>query len=369
MGKVIAFDRTRQRNKPHSASFAHRASSQMGTGSGTHIHAFAHKKEEITVSIVLPTCGRPQHLSHCLASLLSQQFEEGRYEIIVVDAGHHPSTRDIVNDWAHHASYGGPSVTYLTYRGGGGNAAARNRGWRAARGHIVAFIDEDVLVRPDWLKKGWKAFESNVQAVWGRIHSPAGKSCGDNNIVLVPEQQEPFQTSNFFVRKETLREIGGFDERFTCAWGEEADLYFRLAAQPGRVIHHSRLFVSHEKQPVTVSQLLAQQRQRQWDALLYKKHPQLYRQKIRSLPYAVYYVTTVMLLLTIISVLTGAMLVGATAAVAWLALTLHHRPRGQHSSSSARPGLVSRLLSSILNPPLAVFWHVVGMLRFRTAFF
>lgn len=368
MGKVIAFDRNRLRNKPHSANFARRASSQLGAGGGTQIYAFSHKKEEIGVSIVLPAHGRPQQLSRCLASLLSQQFADARYEIIVVDAEFHPSTRDIVNDWAHHASRGGPSLTYLAHRGKAGAAAARNRGWRAARGQIVAFIDEDVLVRSDWLQKAWGSFESDVQAVWGRIMSATGAASEDNTVMLAPGQQQAFETSNFFVKKETLRELGGFDERFTSAWGEEADLYFRLASHSARVVHHSRLIASHEKRPVTGGKWLSRQRQRQWDALLYKKHPQLYRQKIRRQPYAIYYPLTLTLMLAVFSFLAGAMVLGAVAAAIWGGLTLRYQFQERRRNLLAHTGTAPGILASILNPPLAVFWHVVGMLRFRTAF-
>lgn len=376
MGKVIAFDRNRLRSKSQ-PGFAHRTTSQAGSqarshaqaGSGSRIHAFPQRKEEIQVSIIIPACGQPQLLSQCLASLTSQKFEAGRYEIIVVDAGPNTSTRDIVADWAQHASRHGPSISHLPLHGSVGTAAARNRGWRVARGHIVAFLDEDVIVRSDWLEKAWDAFDEDVGAVWGRIMSPVEKSSAFNTISLPPEQQSVFQISNYFVRKETLHEVGGFDERFTAAWGEEADLYFRLAEQPRRVVHHPRLIASHTMCEADAGKLLAKQRQHLWMALLYKKHPQLYQQKIRSLSYWNYYAVTIMLLLALVGFMAGVAALGSAALLAWLGLSLRLARRQRHKADADNPRLLSSMASTVLGPPLAVFWHVAGMLRFRTAYF
>lgn len=373
MGKVIAFDRNRLRSKPQSTPFAQRMTSQAGASqvqaSSSRIHAFPQKREAIQISVVVPACGRPQLLSRCLAALLSQCLDANRYEIIVVDAKPCTSTRDIVNDWARHASGNGQAVSYIAYQGASGAAAARNRGWRAARGQIVAFIDEDVIVRSDWLEKALDAFDDEVRAVWGRIISPAGNSPSAEAVMLLPEQQASFEASNYFVRKDTLREIGGFDERFTSSWGEEADLYFRLCDQRARILHHPRLIVSHFEPQAGCAALLDGQRRYMWEALLYKKHPQLYRRKMPSPPYRDFYLITAMLMLALLSVASGAMVLAGSTALLWIALTFRFWRRQQRVGTSAANGLASRLFNAILGPPAGVWWHLAGLLRFRAARF
>lgn len=379
MGKVIAFDRSRLRSKPQSTPYAQRASSlagssqagssQVGARSSTRIHAFPQKKEEVQVSVVVPACGRPQLLSRCLGALLAQGLDPHRYEIIVVDAKPCTSTRDIANDWAHHASRNGPAISHISCHGTRGTAAARNRGWRAARGQVVAFIDEDVIVRSDWLEKGLDSFDGEVRAVWGRVMSPASKSPGANTVSLPPEQAASFETSNYFVRKDTLREVGGFDERFTSSWGEEADLYFRLSDQPARIQHHPRLIGTHLEPPASCGALLARQQRHVWDALLYKKHPQLYRRKISALPYRDFYLITAMLLLAAFGILSGAPALAGVAALAWTGLTFRFWRRQRHVPASRSTGFLSGVFNAILGPPAGVWWHLVGMLRFRIAYF
>src|SRR3954453_18710822 len=47
---------------------------------------------------------------------------------------------------------------------GGGPAAARNEGWRAARAPLVAFTDDDCQARPGWLEAGLRAARENPGA-------------------------------------------------------------------------------------------------------------------------------------------------------------------------------------------------------------
>lgn len=78
-----------------------------------------------SVSVVVPTCGRPELLSRCLQALERQSLPRDRYEIIVLE----DSARQ-------------------------GPAAVRNRGWRRACAPIVAFTDDDCAPNPDWLLWG-----------------------------------------------------------------------------------------------------------------------------------------------------------------------------------------------------------------------
>ena len=81
---------------------------------------------------------------------------------------------------------------------------------------------------------------------------------------------------------------GGFDERFSAAWREDSDLHFRLLHQGGRIVWAPAALVVHPW-PARWGVSLKQQRKSQFNALLYKKHPRLYRQRIRPWPPWEYY--------------------------------------------------------------------------------
>ena len=96
-----------------------------------------------------------------------------------------------------------------------------------------------------------------------------------------------------------------------------------------------------------------------FDALLFRKHRALYRSHIRSAPRWDYYAVVASLALSCAS---------PWWLIAWAALTARfclHRLRG--TSKSPRH-VAEMVLTSILIPPLSVFWRVVGALRFRVGF-
>src|SRR3990170_4968601 len=105
----------------------------------------------IHVSVVVPTFKRPDLLERCLDALASQDFSPEDYEIIVADDAASQETRQLVECRARKAR---PEVRYVPVSGTHGPAAARNQGWRLARGHIIAFTDDDCVPAPTWIRAG-----------------------------------------------------------------------------------------------------------------------------------------------------------------------------------------------------------------------
>ncbi|MGI0493147.1 glycosyltransferase family 2 protein [Alkalinema pantanalense CENA528] len=117
--------------------------------------------QDIAVSIVVATYDRPQDLQACLTGLV-QQNSDRPVEIIVVD--NHPAsgmTPEIVQQF--------PKVK-LVQEPRQGSSYARNAGILASRGAIVAMVDDDVRVPPDWLESLLAPFSRpEVIAVTGHI--------------------------------------------------------------------------------------------------------------------------------------------------------------------------------------------------------
>ena len=283
------------------------------------------------VTVVVPTVGRPELLARCLAALERQTLPRGEYEVIVVD----------------------DSVLRS------GPAAARNRGWRRAHADLIAFTDDDTEPQPQWLENGVRALQ-HADAAAGRVVMPISDPPTDYERDAQGLERAEFVTANCFVRRAVLERIGGFDEGFRMAWREDSDLQFRLLRCGARLVRAPDAVVVHPVRPAPWGVSLRQQRKVMFDALLFKKHRELYRSRIRSGARWDYYLIVGALAL---------MLAGnAPAAVVWAALTgrfFLERQRG----ASRRPGhLLEMLVTSMLIPPLAVFWRVAGMLRYRVAF-
>jgi GT2 family glycosyltransferase len=286
----------------------------------------------LRVSVVVPTCGRAELLERCLRALENQSLPREHYEIIVIDDSKLRS----------------------------GPAAARNRGWRQARAEIVAFTDDDTVPDPHWLERGLEAMREHVDAVCGRIVMPIPSEPTDYERDAQGLERSEFATANCLVRKRVLEHLGGFDENFRMAWREDSDLHFRLLQCGARLLHAPRATVVHPVRPAPWGVSVRQQRKVMFDALLFRKHRRLYRERIRAHPRWDYYL------------IAGSFIAGvagfAPAFLLWLALTLRFffpRLKG----ASKRPAhVVEMLATSIVIPPLAVFWRFAGALRYRVAF-
>jgi glycosyltransferase involved in cell wall biosynthesis len=100
----------------------------------------------LKATVAIPTYNRAELLRQTLAGLARQQFPSGQYEVLVIDNNSQDHTREVV------ASFAGikPAPRYLLETRQGLDHA-RNRALAEARGEIVVFGDDDILMEPDWL--------------------------------------------------------------------------------------------------------------------------------------------------------------------------------------------------------------------------
>src|SRR5690606_19736650 len=185
-----------------------------------------------------------------------------------------------------------------------------------------AFTDDDTIPGPDWLKAGLKRFVYGADAVTGKIIMPIADPPTDYELDASGLTRAEFVTANCFVRHDLLVATGGFDERYTAAWREDSDLHFALLERQARIVPAPDAIVVHPVRPARPGVSLGQQRKVMFDALLYKKWPRLYRERIRQhLPW-LYFGIVASLAVALIALLAGRMAVAATAFALWLAGTL-----------------------------------------------
>src|SRR5947209_3163645 len=101
------------------------------------------------VSVVVPTWNRATLLRDAVASLISQDYPNERYEIIVVDDGSTDGTPAVAHVYAETDFL--PRVQYVRQTHAGLNAA-RNAGIAAAKGDLICFVDDDVEAPRVWLR-------------------------------------------------------------------------------------------------------------------------------------------------------------------------------------------------------------------------
>jgi GT2 family glycosyltransferase len=306
--------------------------------------------------------------------LLAQRLDRHLFEIIVVDDGRDEVTRNVVEALARGRAHAEPAMRCLRTPKGRGPAVARNVGWRAAQGPLIAFTEEDTVPDPEWLNNGLQAMSRHTEwsALSGRVSTPRldhSRRPLDPERMTRSKESTDFLTANAFVRRDALAALDGFDERFTCAWREDADLHFRLLRDVGPVGQCAGAVVLQSAgREERWGSCLRRQKNTFFDALLYKKHPQLYRQRIRPVPPWNHY-----------------LIVAATLSVPWFvasdhveiamamlgfAVSLVLRLTGERlRQTSGDPSKVApTLLTSALIPFLSVYWRLRGALRFRVLF-
>lgn len=320
------------------------------------------------VAVVLATYRRPALLRRCLAALVAQQgIAPDRYEIVVVDDGCTDDTRDEVASFAR-ATGGAPPVRYLRPEGNRGPAAARNRGWRAAHAPVIAFTDDDTVPDARWLAEALAALEPGLMALSGRVVVPVDGPPTDHARMTQGLETAEFVTANAIVRRRALEEIGGFDERFKRAWREDSDLHFALLERYGAVGRAAAAIVVHPVRPARWGISLGQQENVYYDALLYRKHPRLYLQRIRRAPPWRYLAIVVATVAAAGAGLAGRPLAAAALAAIALALCLSFAWRRLRGASRAPSHVLEMLVTSLAIPYLAVFWRLRGAWRFKVLF-
>jgi len=116
-------------------------------------------------------------------------------------------------------------------------AVARNIGAQHARGDVLCYTDADCVARPDWITRLLERHAAGAEVVGGGVaveHNHYWQLC-DNVVAFTPflETSKPgsrpyLPSLNFSIRRALMHQIGGFDERFPLAAGEDTDLSFRL---------------------------------------------------------------------------------------------------------------------------------------------
>jgi len=317
------------------------------------------------VSVVVPTFRRPDLLQRCLAALHRQQFPQCEFEVVVADDAADEATRQLIE------SRQSPffSACYIPVNGHHGPAAARNAGWRAARGQFIAFTDDDCIPDSGWLSAGLQPFaDPTVVAVTGQTIVPLPRFPTDHDLNTAGLERSEFLTANCFCRRAVLADLGGFDEQFTSAWREDSDLHFRLLDTGGKVVRQCAAVVVHPVRQAAWGNCIHEQRKSLFDALLFRKHPRRFRQRIRPRCPWNYYLVVMAAFTTIFAAALGASVASAVAGTIWLLVTIQFCFRRLKNTTWSFPHLVEMLVTSPVIPFLSVYWRICGAIRFRVLF-
>lgn len=176
------------------------------------------------ISAIICTHNRDTYLGAAIDSLLAQDFP-GSFEIVVVDNASSDRTREVVE-----ARLTNPNLKYV-YEPVTGLSVARNTGATTASAEILAYLDDDAVASPQWLRVLLEAYQSNeklaiaggkVTLIWPQGITPptwlsdelAGNlgyyDLGDSVVYITVPGLTP-RGLNYSIRRTFLEAIGGFD--------------------------------------------------------------------------------------------------------------------------------------------------------------
>jgi glycosyltransferase involved in cell wall biosynthesis len=114
------------------------------------------------MTVVVCTYNRTDLLRNSLKALMVQSIRE-QIQIVVVDDGSIQDTASVVADF---------DVEFVALETNQGLSAARNAGVARARGPLIAFTDDDVIVPPNWcesLAHAWNSASVDTKAIGGTV--------------------------------------------------------------------------------------------------------------------------------------------------------------------------------------------------------
>jgi glycosyltransferase involved in cell wall biosynthesis len=226
------------------------------------------------VSVVVCTFNGASTLGECLNGLCALDYPD--YEVIVVDDGSTDATAAIA------ASY----PVRLIRTENSGLSSARNAGFQAATGEIVAYIDDDARPDRDWLQY---MVRTCVEEDWAAVGGPnlappddgvvadcvANSPGAPMHVLLSDREAEHVPGCNMAIRRSALARVGGFDPRFRVA-GDDVDLCWRLIENKLKIGFSPSAVVWHHRRRSLRAYLRQQSGYGEAEALLERKWPQKY---------------------------------------------------------------------------------------------
>jgi len=210
----------------------------------------------IEVSVVISSYNSESTIARAIGSVLTQDYPENLFELIVVDDGSTDDTLAVINKTIAEAN--ARSVkTSIIQKENGGTASARNAGFAASLGKYVGYLDSDDAYLRNKILESVKYFEfgPNIGIVYSDYiaESPENSESKETKGL---NMKFPYSWSrlinqciistNSFVLREAWEKVGGFDESFSLI--EDYDLWVRICAS-GYVARHipKHLFIYNDR--------------------------------------------------------------------------------------------------------------------------
>jgi len=197
------------------------------------------------ISIIVPAYNDEKAISNCVESLMQQDYKMP-FEVIVIDDGSKDDTGDAAEELG----------AIVLRKKNAGPAKARNLGAKNAKGEILVFTDSDCVPEKNWLSEMLEPFkDKEVIGVQGAYKTKQKELVARFVQAEIEERYEKMKKNSRKLdwigsysaayRKKDFFDVGGFDESFPKASGEDPELSFKLAKQGKKLVFNPKAIVYH----------------------------------------------------------------------------------------------------------------------------
>jgi glycosyltransferase involved in cell wall biosynthesis len=180
------------------------------------------------VSIITPSYQQGKYIKDTIQSVLTQDYPNIEY--IVIDGGSSDQTIDILKQFESR-------LTWISERDEG-QSDAINKGFRMARGEIIAWLNSDDIYLPGCVSSAVKTFQEHPEAamVYGKAYNIDEKGerrsdcgVGDWDLFRLIHMRNIICQPSVFMRKTALEGAGYLKESFHYAM--DWDLWIRIGIE------------------------------------------------------------------------------------------------------------------------------------------
>lgn len=229
------------------------------------------------LSVVVASHDRPLRLRWLLNALEEQTLARERWEVIVA----HDSGEQTERLLSSHPLAADGTLRHRRFAPGPGPAAKRNAGWREARAPLIAFTDDDCRPPAGWLERLLAAAGRHPGAIVQGATRPdpdeaeLARRVPHAHTQTIDPPTPWGQTCNIAYPRARLEALGGFDEGFPVAAGEDTDLLQRALAAGAALVAAPEALTYHAVEPETLLRALRGRWRWRHQARLVARHPSL----------------------------------------------------------------------------------------------
>lgn len=217
------------------------------------------KDKTILLSVIVCTYNRVSLLKKCLSSIKKQTASVKNYEVVVVDNSSTDSTKEMFKEYAKNRT----NIRIVTEKNVG-RSNARNRGWQEAKGKYVAYVDDDAIVKSDWLEKiiafinkypkikvfGGPYDRYSIKQIPAWLPEKYFTLDLGGKLKKLNLKNEWLSGSNMIFNRSIFNKYGGFNTNFggvgeKIFYGEETEFFTRLKKKKEPVYYVPTIRIKH----------------------------------------------------------------------------------------------------------------------------